>query len=91
MALDSQRQEQLYWIVFFIKKMWYSSLSDVKGPSKTPDAAALNDPKLGQFKIIKMTMRDASETNNKGVFWSNSEWDMSTEAEQKVKFPKSML
>ena len=51
----------------------------------------MNDPKLGQFKIIKMTMRDASETNNKGVFWSNSEWDMSSEAEQKVKFPKSML
>ena len=61
--------------------MQYSSLSDVKGPSKTPDAALLNDPKLGQFKIIKMTMRDAGETNNKGIFWSNSEWDMTTENE----------
>ena len=70
--------------------MQSSSLADVKG-SRAPEGVTLNDPKLGQFKIIKMTMRDASETSSKGVFWSNSDWDMTTQDEQSVKFPKAML
>ena len=39
-----------------------------------------------------MSLRDASEgADNFGHFWSNSEWDTSTEDEQVVKFPKKML
>ena len=53
-----------------------------RGKQQAPDPSSLNNPKLGQFKIIKMTMRDASEgSNNQGVFWSNSDWDMANEDE----------
>ena len=64
---------------------------DVKGKQALPkpvDPALLNDPKKGQFKIISMTMRDASEGSaNKGVFWSKNDWDLTVQGEQKVSFP----
>ena len=53
--------------------MEFSSAADVMGSKvekKEVDKSQLPNAKLGQFKIIKMMMRDASE-NGQGVLWTN--------------------
>ena len=67
------------------------SLHDVKGTTPVQeDKSKLPDPKQGQFKIVKMTMRDATD-KSKGLFWTQADWDLTTEEEQKVTFPESIL
>ena len=52
------------------------------------DHASLNDPKKGEFRIEYMKMKDAA---NGSVLWENSDWDLTSDEEKKVVFPKEML
>ena len=52
------------------------------------DFSKLNDPKLGEFKIEMMRMKDADKGE---VIWESNDWDLTNDEEKKVIFPKSML
>ena len=73
----------------------FGSIEDVKGPKiaqepQPVDKSLFPDAKLGQFKIVKMSMRDATAKGQE-CYWTKNDWDLTTEEEQTVELPLSIL
>ena len=75
-----------------------SSLQDVLGnrqqeeskvaPLSSVAVEELNDVAQGEFKITAMKMKDADAGE---VLWESTDWDLTSNEEQRVEFPSRML
>ena len=59
-----------------------------KSEAPVVNPAELNDIAQGEFRIEAIRMKDAEQGQ---VLWENNEWDLTSNEEQKVEFPATML